>query len=1020
MVDPQPLTEERRQPNGALRFQRRVAYTPFLAPLDVTEIIITLRRSVGGQRLTSRFLPLLRLSVCLCAILCVVSRLEAGTAPFATFESGHVRPLALSPDGQRLFAVNTPDNRVEILAVGPHGLTHERAVTVGLEPVAVAARSDNEVWVVNHLSDSVSVVDVGSSPPRVTRTLLVGDEPRDIVFAGPGRSRAFITTAHRGQNSPVDPQLLTPSIGRADVWVFDVDALGSSLGGDPLAIITVFGDTPRALAASADGNTVYAAIFQSGNQTTIVPEALVCNGGQDAPSCEFRFGSDSQFSLALPGGLPAPNTNFEGVLQPETGLIVRWNPSSGAFEDELGRRWPVPILLPDKDVFVIDAAATPPIGTGFFTGVGTILFNMVVNPVTGSVYVSNTEARNERRFEGAGRFAGSSVRGHLHEARITVLRNGRAEPRHLNKHIPYEVVPSPDGVKSRSLATPLGMALSTDGTILYVAAFGSDKVGVFDTAALEDDAFEPNADDHIGVSGGGPSGLLLDEERGRLYVSTRFDNGVSVIDLNERRELQHLRLYNPEPASVVNGRRFLYDARLTSSNGEASCASCHVFGDFDALAWDLGNPDAAVLPNPNPVKPSADPAPFRDFYPLKGPMTTQTLRGLAHHGALHWRGDRTGGFEPAGDPFDTNAAFKQFNQGFSSLLGLDHALSDEEMQAFADFVLQIVPPPNPIRALDNSLTPEQAEGRESFLPPKGDCSGCHVLDPARGFFGTDGSQGTNSLVPQFMKVPHLRNIYEKVGHFLFAGHPDAGFAGEQVRGFGFFHDGQGFQEQRIENQLFLFVFDSNLAPIVGQQITLTAASAAAVGARVDLLVARAAAGECDPVVKGISAGEPRGWYRTPAGMFQSDRAAEPPLLDHELRALAISADTALTYTCAPPGSGMRIGVDRDGDGAFDADEVDAGTDPGDPASSPRSPTPTPSLPPAATPTVQVPSCIGDCNGDGMVTIDELLNGVRIALGEVQVDSCAELDVNDDAGVTIDELLAAVEAALTDCPGTSQG
>ena len=59
---------------------------------------------------------------------------------------------------------------------------------------------------------------------RVVRTLLVGDEPRDIVFAGPGRSRAFITTAHRGQNSPVDPQLTTPGVGRADVWVFDADA----------------------------------------------------------------------------------------------------------------------------------------------------------------------------------------------------------------------------------------------------------------------------------------------------------------------------------------------------------------------------------------------------------------------------------------------------------------------------------------------------------------------------------------------------------------------------------------------------------------------------------------------------------------------------------------------------------------------------------------------------------------------------------------------------------------------------
>jgi len=111
-------------------------------------------------------------------------------ASFVAFESGQVRPLALSPDGSRLFAVNTPDNRLEILAVTASGLTHLESVPVGLEPVAVAARSNSEVWVVNHLSDSISIVDVGSSPPRVTRTLLVGDEPRDIVFAGPERSPA--------------------------------------------------------------------------------------------------------------------------------------------------------------------------------------------------------------------------------------------------------------------------------------------------------------------------------------------------------------------------------------------------------------------------------------------------------------------------------------------------------------------------------------------------------------------------------------------------------------------------------------------------------------------------------------------------------------------------------------------------------------------------------------------------------------------------------------------------------------
>src|SRR5262252_5469619 len=157
----------------------------------------------------------------------------ARAGSFTTFESGQVRPMAMSPDGTRLFAVNTPGDYLEIFSIdGSGNLTKSGSVPVGLEPVAVAARTNGEVWVVNLLSDSVSIVDVATSPPRVTRTLLVGDEPRDIVFAGTGGTRAFITTAHRGQNRPGDPQLTTAGVGRADVWVFDATGLGpTTLGG---------------------------------------------------------------------------------------------------------------------------------------------------------------------------------------------------------------------------------------------------------------------------------------------------------------------------------------------------------------------------------------------------------------------------------------------------------------------------------------------------------------------------------------------------------------------------------------------------------------------------------------------------------------------------------------------------------------------------------------------------------------------------------------------------------------------
>src|SRR5262245_5392927 len=311
-----------------------------------------------------------------------------GAQSFVNFESGQTRPLALSPDGTRLFAVNTPDNRLEIFDVDTAGtLTHAASVSVGMEPIAVAARTNDELWVVNHLSDSVSILDL-TSTPRVVRTLLVGDEPRDIVFAGSGAERAFITTAHRGQNSGVPlSDLTTEGIGRADVWVFDATNLGETLGGSPLTVIQLFGDTPRALAASPDGGTVYAAVFHSGNQTTTINEGVVCNGGQTAMPC-FTSGGET-----APGGLPAPGPrSCTNESQPEVGLIVRRNPVNGNWEDELGRNWSalVKFNLPDKDVFTIDANLAVPVESGTpYTAVGTILFNMAVNPASGKVYVSN-------------------------------------------------------------------------------------------------------------------------------------------------------------------------------------------------------------------------------------------------------------------------------------------------------------------------------------------------------------------------------------------------------------------------------------------------------------------------------------------------------------------------------------------------------------------------------------------------------------------------------------------------------
>jgi DNA-binding beta-propeller fold protein YncE len=535
------------------------------------------------------------------------------SSSYTLFESGQVRPLAMSSDGSQLFALNTPDNRLEIFNISGDGLTPAGSVLVGLEPVALAVRSNGDVWVVNNVSDSVSIVDVSGGKAQVVRTLLVGDEPLDIVFAGENGNRAFIATAHRGQNNQIDPELTTPGVGRADVWVFDASALDSdtSMGGSPLNIITLFTDSPRALAVSADGSKVYAAGFKTGNQTTIITETIVTDNG-GVPKATLNVDTDGN-------GIPEMHmTDTAGNMQPLTGLIVKF--VDGKWVDEDGKDWSnfVKFNLPDEDVFVIDANADVPGEIQAISGVGTILFNMITNPVSGKIYVTNTEALNQNRFTGpAGTLPAvgetpeadySTLRGHFVESRITVIDGSNVTPVHLNKHIDYSVCCDANPAENaKSLAQPMDMAITSDGKTLYVAAFGSGKVGVFDTKKLEKNNFKPNLDNQIQLTGGGPAGVVLNEQDNLLYVLTRFDNSISIVDTNTNTEIGHVAMYNPEPEHIVEGRQYQYDASLTSSHGDSSCAMCHIFGDMDQLAWDLGSPGGSVTLNPSSPDCDSDP-----------------------------------------------------------------------------------------------------------------------------------------------------------------------------------------------------------------------------------------------------------------------------------------------------------------------------------------------------------------------------------------------------------------------------
>jgi YVTN family beta-propeller protein len=851
---------------------------------------------------------------------------------FVTFESGQVRPLAVSADGQRLYAVNTPDNRVEVFDVSTNTPTRIESIAVGLEPVAVAFATPTQLWVVNHLSDSVSILDVSSSPARLINTLNVGDEPRDLVFGGNGNRWAFITAAHRGQNAPFNPQLTTPGLGRADVWVFDAAAPGAALGGTPVTILNMFGDTLRGLARNADGSRIYAAVLNSGNRTTVLTDDIGAGGIQKAP----------------------PFTSADGVQQPQTGLIVKFNgqdwvdsgdPVTGTAPQVFTPR--VKLNLPDFDVFTIDASGSAPVVSARTTGVGTTLFNLAVNPRNGNVYVSNLEALNLTRFEGPGSRS-STVRGHFVESRITVINGTTAAPRHLNKHITsYNSPLGTDAERALSLFLPLEMAVSNDGNNMFVAAMGSNKLARFATTQLENNTFTPAAANQLLLTGGGPTGVVLDEARNRAFVLTRFDNGISVVDTQQFTEVAHLQMFNPEPARVINGRRFLYDGTLTSSRGDSACAGCHIFGDVDHLSWDLGVPDERVAQSPNAYNVNI-PAFLRQptFHPMKGPMTTQSFRGLKRNGPLHWRGDRTGVTRAADETLEEQA-FEDFNVAFTSLNGRAAQLTAAEMDAFAKFVLELTYPPNPIANLDNTLTAVQAQGAQIYNTVTSDnitqCNGCHVLNRPQGRFGTDGTMSfEGNGVDEDFKIPHLRNMYAKVG--MFARNTQVRTApsfGDQIRGFGFDNSGASGSvfdflsspvftindDQTRMVEQFVLAFASDMNPIVGQQVTVTPANAARtdVRNRLNLLVQRALVTtpvrECEVVAKAVIQNRAAGWVMNSAQAFVPDDANAPAVSLTTLLNQAAAALAPITFTCVPPGNGTRVGVDRDADNILDSNDT---------------------------------------------------------------------------------------------------
>src|SRR5437868_6229677 len=116
-------------------------------------------------------------------------RAQPAPSSFVNWETAPVHPVDLSPSGRILAVCNLPDNRIELFDVSAATLQPIGSISVGLDPVTVRFRTEDELWVVNSISDSVSIAT--ATGQRVQATLETLDEPADVLFSG-SPARAFV------------------------------------------------------------------------------------------------------------------------------------------------------------------------------------------------------------------------------------------------------------------------------------------------------------------------------------------------------------------------------------------------------------------------------------------------------------------------------------------------------------------------------------------------------------------------------------------------------------------------------------------------------------------------------------------------------------------------------------------------------------------------------------------------------------------------------------------------------------
>lgn len=801
----------------------------------------------------------------------------------SNFEVAHVTPLAITSDQSRLIAVNTPNASIELFTLNAQGTPRfERAIKVGVDPVTVRLRSDTEAWVINNTSDNISIVDLSSG--IVKQTLQACDEPADVVFAGTPNA-AYVSCA-----------------GSEEVLVYNLQNLNAS----PTRI-PILGEQPRSLAVSRDGREVYVGIFESGNGTTAISAKNNC--------CETNLVQDA--SGPYGGVNPPPNRgdSFFPALNPNnpppsnlTSMIVKRRPDGRWFDDNNGD-WTRIVTggagsrdriqgwdLIDRDVAIIN---TNNHQVRYSGGMLNIVMSMAVHPTSGKITTVGTDATNEVRFEPV-------INGVFLKVLMgSITSNGATSVQDLNPHLDYSGPRIAQSERNKSIGDPRGIAWMQNGAKALVTGMGSNNVIVIDA-----DGDRQGRQPTIEV-GEGPTGVVLAESRNRAYVLNKFDASISTVNLNSEQEVARTAFsIDPTPEVIRVGRPMLYDTHRFSGLGQISCASCHVDGKTDRLAWDLGNPAGEM----NTVRGVT-------HHPMKGPLLTQTLVDTMQSNSLHWRGDRPD--------------LGHFAVAFDNLQGADQSATAAEIAAMDAYLRTLRTPPNPYRNLDNSYpTRVEMRGPNGTILRVGNavrgaqqfersCRSCHLGHTGRG----KGQHVRPFSGGQALTAPRWQNFYKRDGLWFRD-------ATASTIGFGFQQDGtfDSTHNQTRSNDLMAFMYSFNgsfpYAPAGLDEHSVAIDAHAAVGRQVTLQANRpdtllsqletlANEGAIELAAHACIDERITGLLRQANGEYRSDIAGKTYSASF-IKSLADAAP--VTFTAVRSGTGTVFALDEDGNGTLDGDE----------------------------------------------------------------------------------------------------